>query len=202
MLRITAHVACTDGFTPRRHLLPPLLQRLSPFGAFHLTPGRVWSTDTPFKTCLSGRGAGAFAHTPPTTRAAVPEGTPMSCPRCEADSPQGMKFCIECAAPLMRRCPPCGFANPPEAKFCGQCASALQGPLLATVSPSYSPHPQTPRSSTPPHLAEKILTSKTALEGERKQVTVLFAGPQGLHGVVGRARPGRGPLTPRPGSSA
>jgi class 3 adenylate cyclase/tetratricopeptide (TPR) repeat protein len=103
----------------------------------------------------------------------------MRCVRCEADNPEGMKFCIECAAPLTRGCPSCGFANPPQAKFCGQCASALQGPLPAAVPSSYSPHPQPPRSYTPPHLAEKILTSRAALEGERKHATVLFADLKG-----------------------
>jgi class 3 adenylate cyclase len=44
------------------------------------------------------------------------------------------------------------------------------------LTPAPSPEEAlTPLSYTPPHLAEKILTSKTALEGERKQVTVLFA---------------------------
>jgi class 3 adenylate cyclase len=100
----------------------------------------------------------------------------MRCPRCDADTPEGMKFCIECAAPLMRRCPQCAFANPPQAKFCGQCATPLTG-QTPTPHPSSAPHP--PLSYTPGHLAEKILTSKAALEGERKQVTVLFADLKG-----------------------
>jgi class 3 adenylate cyclase/tetratricopeptide (TPR) repeat protein len=99
----------------------------------------------------------------------------MRCPRCGSDNPEGMKFCIECAAPLARRCPQCDFANPPQAKFCGQCAAALSGP-----PPAPSPVPPQPLLRyTPGHLAEKILTSKTALEGERKQVTVLFADLKG-----------------------
>src|SRR5216117_2343968 len=36
-----------------------------------------------------------------------------------------------------------------------------------------------PRAYTPQHLAEKILTTRAALEGERKQVTVLFADVKG-----------------------
>jgi class 3 adenylate cyclase len=99
----------------------------------------------------------------------------MRCPRCGSDTPEGMKFCIECAAPLERRCPQCDCANPPQAKFCGQCAAALSGPPPA---PSPVP-PQPPLRYTPGHLAEKILTSRTALEGERKQVTVLFADLKG-----------------------
>jgi Double zinc ribbon len=103
----------------------------------------------------------------------------MRCPRCKADNPEGMKFCIECAAPLARGCPQCGFANPPQAKFCGQCAASLRGLLPMTAAPSDASHSHTPLGYTPAHLAEKILTSKTALEGERKQVTVLFADLKG-----------------------
>src|SRR4029434_1801505 len=99
----------------------------------------------------------------------------MRCPRCESDNPEGMKFCIECAAPLTRRCPHCGFANPPQAKFCGQCATSLSGSLPAAASSPHTFPSDTPLSYTPAYLAEKILNSKTALEGERKQVTVLFA---------------------------
>ncbi len=103
----------------------------------------------------------------------------MRCPRCESDNPEGMKFCIECATPLARCCPNCNFVNPPQARFCGQCAASLSGPLPAAASPPHAPHAYTPLSYTPAYLAEKILHSKTALEGERKQVTVLFADLKG-----------------------
>jgi len=90
----------------------------------------------------------------------------MRCPNCGFENPTGMKFCGQCATPLTGPCPQCGFANPPGFAFCGQCATPL------TAAPSLAaPSPQT---YTPAHLAEKILTFKTALEGERKQVTVLF----------------------------
>jgi class 3 adenylate cyclase len=100
----------------------------------------------------------------------------MHCPRCEADTPEGMQVCIACAAPLTRRCPQCGVANLPQAKFCGQCATSLAG---QTPTPHPSAAPEPPLSYTPGHMAEKILTSKAALEGERKQVTVLFADLKG-----------------------
>jgi class 3 adenylate cyclase/predicted ATPase len=57
---------------------------------------------------------------------------------------------------------------PAGAKFCVECAT----PVSALRSP---PRFASPEAYTPKHLAEKILTSKGALEGERKQVTVLFA---------------------------
>jgi class 3 adenylate cyclase/tetratricopeptide (TPR) repeat protein len=92
----------------------------------------------------------------------------MRCPSCGFENPEGMKFCGQCASPFGRRCPHCGFDNPSGFAFCGQCAAPL------TEQPP-APHPQAPRRYTPSHLAEKILTAKVALEGERKQVTVLFA---------------------------
>ena len=89
----------------------------------------------------------------------------MKCPRCQHDNPQGARFCEECATPLARTCSNCGTALSATAKFCHACARPV-----AAVTPSRSPD-----SYTPKHLAEKILTSKAALEGERKLVTVLFA---------------------------
>ncbi len=97
----------------------------------------------------------------------------MQCSRCHAENPAGMKFCGQCAAPLASVCPSCGAANPPANSFCGQCAAPLTG-----VNQSEARF-ASPQSYTPKHLAEKILTSKSALEGERKQVTVLFADLKG-----------------------
>ena len=68
------------------------------------------------------------------------------------------------------RCPQCGQENPTAARFCNDCGQPLRGAPLS---------PPAPGSYTPRHLAEKILTSKAALEGERKQVTVLFADLKG-----------------------
>src|SRR5262245_57680309 len=98
----------------------------------------------------------------------------MQCPRCHADNREGRRFCAECAAPLAVPCQSCGFSNEPGEKFCGGCAAPL------TVA-SRPPEPKftSPQSYTPKHLAEKILTSKSALEGERKQVTILFADLKG-----------------------
>ena len=70
-------------------------------------------------------------------------------------------------------CPSCGFSNEPDEKFCGGCGQPLASPQQ--VGTRFS----SPEVYTPKHLAEKILTSKSALEGERKQVTVLFADMKG-----------------------
>src|SRR6266536_1033279 len=92
----------------------------------------------------------------------------VKCPRCQHDNPAGQKFCGECGAQLTSVCPACRAANPPGQKFCGACGAPLTQAVMAAKF-------TLPESYTPKHLAEKILTSKRALEGERKQVTVLFA---------------------------
>jgi len=95
------------------------------------------------------------------------------CPRCHSENRDDRRFCSKCAAPLAIVCASCGFSNDPGDQFCGGCAQPLRA---VTGAPSKF---QSPETYTPKHLAEKILTSKAALEGERKQVTVLFADLKG-----------------------
>jgi class 3 adenylate cyclase len=97
----------------------------------------------------------------------------MRCPQCQQENPPQAKFCLECATPLALRCSNCGTQLPASAKFCLECAQPV-----STV-PVARPRFGSPDSYTPKHLAEKILTSRAALEGERKQVTVLFADLKG-----------------------
>jgi len=97
----------------------------------------------------------------------------MKCPRCQQDNPTHARFCLGCGTPLTLACGSCGAELPGGARFCLQCGQAVTAGTAARVG---SPAPDT---YTPKHLAEKILTSKAALEGERKQVTVLFADLKG-----------------------
>src|SRR5437867_305593 len=68
-------------------------------------------------------------------------------------------------------CPRCGRENRSEALFCDQCGTRLAGGAVSRFA--------SPQSYTPKHLAERIFTSRSALEGERKQVTILFADLKG-----------------------
>ena len=97
----------------------------------------------------------------------------MGCPSCSAENPAGARFCLGCGSALAATCPACGHSNPPIARFCMQCG----GPLTPTerVAPVQAAAVVSPQTYTPRHLAEKILADRAALEGERKQVTVLFA---------------------------
>ncbi|MBI4013674.1 MAG: zinc ribbon domain-containing protein, partial [Candidatus Rokubacteria bacterium] len=99
----------------------------------------------------------------------------MQCPQCQHENPPGAKFCSACGAGLAAGCPACGHANAPGSRFCTECGQALR-PAAAPVPPGrFGP----PGAYTPRHLAERILATRTALEGERKQVTVLFADLKG-----------------------
>src|SRR5919201_1048167 len=98
------------------------------------------------------------------------EAPSMECPRCHALNHAEAKFCEDCGARMEAVCPSCGQPVGTGKNFYRSCGAPL------TVEPGRF---TTPRSYTPRYLAEKILTSKSALEGERKQVTVLFADLKG-----------------------
>src|SRR5437870_4733832 len=96
----------------------------------------------------------------------------MRCSKCGRENRAGRQFCAHCALGLTLVCPCCKAQNEPGEQFCGECGKRI-------AEPARPPPPPVPRSYTPKHLAEKILTSRSAIEGERKQVTVLFADVKG-----------------------
>jgi class 3 adenylate cyclase/tetratricopeptide (TPR) repeat protein len=96
----------------------------------------------------------------------------MLCAECQQENPAGAKFCGTCGARLAPACSGCGATHRPGQAFCWACGARI--PPLTSATTAGSPGNHIPR-----HLAERILTSKAALEGERKQVTVLFADLKG-----------------------
>ncbi len=115
----------------------------------------------------------------------------MNCRSCTREIPAAAKFCPECGACSSASCAACGAELLEGSKFCAECGAAQ--------SPVANPRVEREtRTYTPKHLADKILTSRSALEGERKQVTVLFADvkssmdlatsldPEELHRVLDR----------------
>jgi len=101
----------------------------------------------------------------------------MRCTACGSDNPAQARFCHACGAPFALWCVGCGTQLSPTAKFCSECGRAVASG--AFVVPSPTRRFGSPSDYTPKYLADQILTSRTALEGERKQVTVLFADLQG-----------------------
>lgn len=134
----------------------------------------------------------------------------MRCGACGTDNPPQNRFCDQCGAGLDTVCPSCGATVRAEARFCGACGKRLgetpsgEKPAEAEARSTRTPAPSSLvyRSPvvayTPRHLADKILRSRSAIEGERRQVTVLFADiagfttlaekldPEDVHRIVDR----------------
>src|SRR5262249_20254244 len=120
-------------------------------------------------------------------------GMSVICSECRHDNRPTAQFCDECGARLPLRCPACGTELRPSARFCDACGQAVAGAGGRAQAPPSRAAPKAAPTGpvrvadvaerltaklpgyTPKHLAEKILTSRSAIEGERKQVTVLFA---------------------------
>ena len=94
----------------------------------------------------------------------------MRCPTCQFENREGAKFCSDCGFRFEINCPKCGKKIRSGSKFCDECGEKLADPL----EPPFLDYTQ-PQSYTPKFLADKILTSRSSIEGERKLVTVLFA---------------------------
>src|SRR5262245_37661257 len=111
-----------------------------------------------------------------------------TCESCRHENAPGARFCQQCGARLTGGCSGCGAPLAAAARFCSQCGCAVDEAPPAPAARSY----------TPRHLAERILSTRAALEGERKQVTILFAdvvestrlaerlGPEGMHDLLDR----------------
>jgi hypothetical protein len=118
------------------------------------------------------------------------EGIKMKCPKCRYENPEDVKFCGECGAKLDRICPSCNSPNPPQFKFCGECGHKLE--VSAEKSPkdlSVDEKIEKIQKYLPKGLAQKILSQKDRIEGERKQVTVMFCDLEGFTALSERLGP-------------
>ena len=95
----------------------------------------------------------------------------MQCPKCQFENRESAKFCNECGHNFDVTCSECNASNKVGSKFCDECGLNLLKQAAPPLPANYSE----PGSYTPQFLAEKILTSRSSIEGERKIVTVLFA---------------------------
>jgi class 3 adenylate cyclase len=95
----------------------------------------------------------------------------MQCPRCQQDNAPRASFCSACGSRLRVECARCHHANPPGGRFCNACGNPL------------------PDAHTREELAGRIITTRDALEGERKHVTILFADLKGSLEMVAERDP-------------
>ena len=105
----------------------------------------------------------------------------MLCPKCQFDNADGMNFCGKCGTKLEIFCPQCNFGNPSEYEFCGKCGSKLSlFPETPAKELSFDEKLTKIQKYLPEGITEKILSQRDRIEGERKQVTVMFCDMAGF----------------------
>jgi class 3 adenylate cyclase/tetratricopeptide (TPR) repeat protein len=105
----------------------------------------------------------------------------MKCPECQFDNREGANFCIDCGNKLEIKCSKCSHLNPPASKFCEKCGSKLSLPIeQAPQELSFDEKLDKIQRYLPKGVTEKILAQKDRIEGERKQVTVMFCDMEGF----------------------
>ncbi|GAH17498.1 unnamed protein product, partial [marine sediment metagenome] len=105
----------------------------------------------------------------------------MKCPKCQAENREGVRFCEECGAKMEIKCPSCSAFIPLGKNFCGECGHSLTLPSKPTPKAlSFDEKLEKIQRYLPEGLTEKILSQKDKIEGERKQVTVMFCDMEGF----------------------
>ena len=105
----------------------------------------------------------------------------MKCPKCQFENSEDSNFCLKCGCKLELHCPQCGNALPSIAEFCNKCGHKLSLPSKAPPKDiSFDEKLTKIQRYLPKGLTEKILSQKDRIEGERKQVTVMFCDMEGF----------------------
>ena len=114
----------------------------------------------------------------------------MKCPQCQTDYKEEPKFCLECGHIFQLKCPQCGHSVLPAAKFCDECGHQLSLPSKPTLKEiSFDEKLRKIQKYLPYGLTEKVLSQRGKIEGERRQVTVVFADMQGFTPLVAKLGP-------------
>ena len=109
----------------------------------------------------------------------------MKCPKCQFEIPDESAFCLKCGAKIELICPACGKSLPPIAEFCLKCGNNLTQPSeTARKELSFDEKIEKIQKYLPKGLTDKILSQRDKIEGERKQVTVMFCDMQGSTGLI------------------
>jgi class 3 adenylate cyclase/predicted ATPase len=114
----------------------------------------------------------------------------MKCPRCKFETPAGAKFCNECGHKLEITCSECSRINPPGSKFCIECGDQLTHPPSPQLKElSIEEKIEKIQRYLPEGITEKILAQRDRIEGEHKQVTVMFCDMEGFTSLSERLGP-------------
>jgi predicted amidophosphoribosyltransferase len=105
----------------------------------------------------------------------------MKCPKCQFENREGIKFCEKCGLKMELVCPACGAKIPPDRQFCGECGHDLSLPSKSIPKElSFEEKLAKIQRYLPKDLTQKILAQRDRIEGERKQVTVMFCDMEGF----------------------
>ena len=105
----------------------------------------------------------------------------MKCPKCQADNRETRKFCKQCGGKLALVCNECGYENFADERFCGECGRDLSTPPESRVQAlSYDEKLGKIQRYLPKGLTQKVLAQRDRIEGERRQVTVMFCDMEGF----------------------
>ena len=114
----------------------------------------------------------------------------MKCPDCQFENHEKAKFCIECGHKFEFTCPECGFTSRYDRKFCAECGFKLSLPIeQAPKDLSFDEKLTKIQKYLPKGLTEKILSQRDRIEGERKQITVMFCDMEGFTTLVEKVGP-------------
>ena len=114
----------------------------------------------------------------------------MQCPACQVDNREAARFCRQCGQRLQRACPACAHPCEPGSRFCDECGHPFTAPPpAAPAEPSAKEKAARIQRYLPSGLAERILSQKGKVEGERRQVTVMFCDLAGFTALSERLGP-------------
>jgi hypothetical protein len=108
-------------------------------------------------------------------------GKKIKCPKCQFENSEDARFCNGCGHKLELACPECRKVNPPGSRFCNGCGYNLTLPSEPPPKDlSFDEKLDKIQRYLPKGLTEKILSQRDKIEGERKQVTVMFCDMEGF----------------------
>jgi class 3 adenylate cyclase/tetratricopeptide (TPR) repeat protein len=114
----------------------------------------------------------------------------MKCPNCQIENPDTKKFCRKCGTKLVIICPNCKSENDPADSFCGECGNNLTLPSEPTRKElSLDEKLEKIQKYLPKGITEKILSQRDKIEGEKRQVTVMFCDMKGFTPLADKLGP-------------